>query len=62
MNQGKLTPEQISDYHRDGYVIVRGLFDTEEIDLLRRASKDDKAESESRRRARASLARTTALV
>lgn len=43
MKQGKLTPEQISDYHRDGYVIVRGLFDTEEIDLLRRASKDDKA-------------------
>lgn len=43
MNQGKLTHEQISDYHRDGYVIVRGLFDAEEIDLLRRASKDDKA-------------------
>ena len=42
-NQGQLTPEQISDYHRDGFVIMRGLFDTEEIDLLRQASKADKA-------------------
>jgi hypothetical protein len=29
-----LTPEQVVDYHRDGYVIARGMFDTEEIDLL----------------------------
>ncbi len=43
MNQGKLTPDQISTYLRDGFVIVSGLFDPEEIDLLRRVSKEDKA-------------------
>ena len=43
MSTGKLSPDQIAAYHRDGYVIVKGLFDAEEIELLRRASKDDKA-------------------
>jgi len=43
MNTGKLSPDQIAAYHRDGYVIVKSLFDPEEIELLRRASKEDKA-------------------
>ena len=37
----RFTPGQRADYDRDGYVIVRGLFDTEEIDLLRRAIEED---------------------
>jgi hypothetical protein len=30
-------------YHEDGYVFVRGLFDAEETDFLRRAMKEDPA-------------------
>ncbi len=37
-----LNDQQIADYHRDGYLMCRSLFDTEEIDLLRRAAKEDK--------------------
>jgi len=36
-----LTDDQLARYHADGYVLVRGLFDPEEIDLLRRAAKED---------------------
>jgi hypothetical protein len=35
------TPEQQQAYERDGYVLVRGLFDTEEIGLLRTAIEQD---------------------
>lgn len=38
-----LSDEQVSAYHREGYVIVRKLFDQEEMDLLRRAAKEDRA-------------------
>jgi ectoine hydroxylase len=38
-----LTPSQIQDFHRDGYVIVRGLFDAEEMNILRTAAKADAA-------------------
>ena len=34
---------ELSAYQRDGYVFKRGLFSTEETDLLRTASKSDKA-------------------
>jgi len=37
------TPEQLGDYARDGYVVIPGLFDSEETDLLRRAAKEDRA-------------------
>lgn len=37
-----LTQEQINAYHEDGYVIVRGLFDAEEIDLLHRTAVADR--------------------
>jgi ectoine hydroxylase len=36
-----LTPEQMKTYEDDGLVIVRGLFDAEEVDLLRRAMEED---------------------
>ncbi len=37
-----LTQEQAQAYHRDGYVIARGLFDAEEIDLLHRTAVADR--------------------
>jgi len=37
-----LTAEQLATYERDGCVVVPGLFDAEEIDLLRRAAKEDR--------------------
>ena len=37
----RFTPAQLADYHRDGYVLVRGLFDGDEINLLRRAIEED---------------------
>lgn len=39
MSQHSLTPTQIEDFNRDGYVIARGFFDTEQIDALYRISK-----------------------
>jgi ectoine hydroxylase len=36
-----LTDDQVARYHVDGYVLVPGLFDAEETDLLRRAAKED---------------------
>src|SRR5438105_4986324 len=38
-----LSPEQIAEFHRDGYLIVRSLFDAEETDILRSAAKADAA-------------------
>lgn len=37
------TPEQRAQYERDGYVIIRSLFDTEEIGLMRDAMEQDPA-------------------
>jgi ectoine hydroxylase len=36
-------PEQRAEYERDGYVLVRGLFDAEEIGLMRFAMEQDPA-------------------
>jgi len=36
-----LTAQQRSDYHRDGYVLVRGMFSAEEMKLVMSAAKDD---------------------
>jgi len=33
----------VSQYQRDGFVIVRGLFDAEEMDILRATAKNDRA-------------------
>ena len=38
-----LSSDQIADYHRDGFVIARGFFAADEIDLLRSAAKVDRA-------------------
>ncbi len=37
-----LTASEIARYHEQGYVIVPGLFDKAEIDLLHRAAKEDR--------------------
>lgn len=42
MSQGGLSAELLADYQRDGFVLVRELFDDDEIDLLRRAAKEDR--------------------
>jgi hypothetical protein len=38
-----LGQEALAQYRRDGYLLVRGMFDAEEIGLLRRSAKADKA-------------------
>jgi ectoine hydroxylase len=43
MKAGKLSPQQIAAYHEDGFIIARSFFDREEIDLLKRAAKEDRA-------------------
>ncbi len=37
----ELTKEQVEQFNRDGYLMIRGLFDAEEIDLLIRIAKAD---------------------
>lgn len=41
MSRPILTDEQAARYHEDGYVLLRGFFDADEMDLLRRAAKED---------------------
>lgn len=36
-----LTDAEVKQYHDDGYVLARGLFDAEEVGLLSRAAKED---------------------
>ena len=43
MASGPLNPSQIAEYTERGFVLARGMFDAEEISLLRRAAKEDKA-------------------
>ena len=38
---GALTAEQLRTFHEDGFVIVPGLFDTEEMALIREAVETD---------------------
>ena len=42
MSSEPLTPEQIDQFHRDGYLIVKSMFDAEEMELLKRAAKEDR--------------------
>ncbi len=42
MTAYELTSDQLRDFDNDGFVILRGLFDSEEIGLLRRSAKEDK--------------------
>lgn len=43
MRPGPLTSEQRSQYDRDGYLLVARLFDDEEIGLLLRSAREDRA-------------------
>jgi ectoine hydroxylase-related dioxygenase (phytanoyl-CoA dioxygenase family) len=43
MFQQQLTPQQIADYHRDGYIIVKKFCSTEEIDKLYSTALEDDA-------------------
>ena len=43
MRPGPLSPEQLERYERDGYLRVEGLFDAEEIGLLLRSARQDRA-------------------
>jgi len=43
MARGPLTDAEVAQYHQDGFVLVRKMFDEREIELLRRAAKEDKA-------------------
>jgi ectoine hydroxylase len=38
-----LTDAQVAQFNEDGYLLYRALFDAEEVDLLRRASREDPA-------------------
>lgn len=38
-----LTDAQVEAYRRDGFVVARGMFDQEEIDLLARTAREDRA-------------------
>ena len=39
----RLTADQVAAYHKDGFVFLRGLFDSDETALLRRAMEEDPA-------------------
>src|SRR5262249_15929226 len=41
MTPAPLADAQVARYHEDGYVLAKGFFDAEEIDLLRRSANDD---------------------
>ena len=43
MAKGPLQAGDVERYRRDGYALARGMFDQQEIELLRRSAKDDKA-------------------
>ncbi len=42
MTNGLLNDQMVQQYQRDGYVVLRNTFTAEEIDLLRRAAKEDR--------------------
>ncbi len=43
MRSGPFSPDQLASFERDGYLLVPKLFDAEEIDLLLRSAKEDRA-------------------
>lgn len=40
--QGKFTREQIAEYHKNGFVILKGLLNPKEVELLRKKAKSDR--------------------
>lgn len=43
MAKGPISDKEVTAYERDGYVLVRGMLDAEETDLLSRAAREDRA-------------------
>jgi hypothetical protein len=43
MSRGSLTESEVRQFQEDGFVIARGLYDAEEMALLSRAAREDKA-------------------
>ncbi len=43
MAKGCLSDEEVRQYHEAGFVLAKGFFDREEINLLKRAAKEDRA-------------------
>jgi ectoine hydroxylase len=43
MAKGCISEREARHYHETGYVVVKGFFDREEVHLLRRAAKEDRA-------------------
>ena len=44
-----LTVSQLQQYHKDGYLLVRQLFDAEEIGMLGRVAREDRVLDENAR-------------
>ena len=42
MGKGPISDQQVKEYHDQGFVLVKNQFDPEEIELLRRAAKEDR--------------------
>src|ERR1700740_3529825 len=42
MARGPITPDRLAEYRQKGYTLVRRMFDSQEVDLLRRSAKQDK--------------------
>jgi ectoine hydroxylase len=42
MASGPITPDRLTEYRQKGYTLVRRMFNSQEIDLLRRSAKQDK--------------------
>lgn len=43
MARGPLNEGEIKRYHEDGFVLIRDMFDRQEIEMLHVSAKDDKA-------------------
>lgn len=43
MAAGSLKEQVLAEYHKNGFVVARAMFDSREIELLRRAAKEDRA-------------------
>ncbi|MBV8898098.1 MAG: phytanoyl-CoA dioxygenase family protein, partial [Acidobacteriaceae bacterium] len=43
MAEGPIRDNRLDEYNRDGFLLVKGMFDEDEIGLLRRAAKEDRA-------------------
>lgn len=43
MAKGCISDSEARQYHETGYVLAKSFFDTEEVQLLRRAAKEDRA-------------------